>query len=87
MTETKMTIEKIEDTDHAAGVSLTRRRLLAGSLGATVGGLIAADAVLGQEHVHVAQANTAASHGTLSGSLSNRIYSVNPTFPDMADMA
>jgi nitrite reductase (NO-forming) len=70
--------------------TVSRRSLLAGSVGA-VGGLLAADAALAQHSGHAAAPAGAqmmsASHSTISGSLSNRIYSLNPTHPDMADIA
>ncbi len=66
---------------------LSRRTLLAGSVGA-VGGMMVADAAVAQHATHEATARVVpASHATMSGSLSNRIYSVNPTHPDMADIA
>jgi nitrite reductase, copper-containing len=76
---------------------ISRRSVLVGSVGA-VGGLVAADAALAQaggahaDHaggVQTAQAAEmqAAQHRTYPGSLSNRIYSVNPIHPDMADIA
>ena len=68
-------------------VSISRRNLLVGSVG-TVGGLIAADAAFGQHPVHTAETRQmVASHDSMGGSLSNRIYSVNPAHPDMADIA
>lgn len=82
-----------EDNDTKSDVEttrLSRRSMLAGSVGA-VGGLIAADSALAQHAAHAPAAQTAklmpASHATMSGSLSNRIYSLNPTHPDMADIA
>jgi nitrite reductase (NO-forming) len=69
---------------------VSRRSLLAGSVGA-VGGLLAADSALAQHAAHGTATQTAqlmpASYATISGSLSNRIYSLNPTHPDMADIA
>ncbi len=73
----------IEDTaaDHPTGIS--RRSLLAGTVG-TVGGLVAASGANAQSHAHGTQM---AEHRSYSGSLSNRIYSVNPVHPSMADIA
>ncbi|MFC3725764.1 copper-containing nitrite reductase [Neoaquamicrobium sediminum] len=74
--------------------SISRRRLLVGSVGA-VGGLVAAEAALAQTAgAHSAHKGGApadgtqmAQHRTYPGSLSNRIYSINPVHPDMADIA
>ena len=74
--------------------SISRRRLLVGSVGA-VGGLVAAEAALAQtagaHSAHKGGAPTdgtqMAQHRTYPGSLSNRIYSINPVHPDMADIA
>lgn len=73
-------------------VSLSRRNLLVGSVGATVGGLLVADAARAQTHnAHTTAGSvdrtTTSSHASHTGSLSNRIYSVNPAHPDMADIA
>lgn len=73
-------------------VPISRRTLLTGSIGATVGGLLVADAARAQSHdAHGAAQSidrtATASHASHSGSLSNRIYSVNPVHPDMADIA
>ena len=73
---------------------ISRRSLLVGSVGA-VGGLMAAEMALAQaSHTHGTHggANTVdrmatGSHANHSGSLSNRIYSINPAHPDMADIA
>lgn len=66
---------------------MSRRSVLAGSVGA-VGGLLAADAALAQQGDGMQAGHVMpASHATQSGSLSNRIYSLNPTHPDMADIA
>lgn len=69
---------------------LSRRSLIVGSVGA-IGGMLAADAALAQHADHAAGQPAAklmpAAHSTPSGSLSNRIYSVNPAHPDMADVA
>jgi nitrite reductase (NO-forming) len=68
-------------------VSLSRRSLIVGSVGATMGGLVAVDAARAQAHGTSAPTQLVAGHSTMGGSLSNRIYSVNPTHPDMADIA
>ncbi len=65
---------------------LSRRTLLAGSVGA-VGGLMVADVASAQHAGHGAGQVMPTSHATMSGSLSSRIYSLNPTHPDMADIA
>lgn len=66
---------------------ISRRSLLAGAAGvAAVGGIAAATPLRAQDAAHEVDPQTVASH-THSGSLSNRIYSVNPTRPDMADIA
>src|SRR5690606_2294769 len=70
-------------------ISISRRNLLVGSVGATVGGLLAADAAMAQSHgAHGAVDHIATgSHAHHSGSLSNRIYSINPMHPDTVDIA
>lgn len=70
-----------EAADHPTAI--TRRSLLAGTVG-TVGGLVATSAANAQSHAHGTQM---AEHRSYSGSLSNRIYSVNPVHPSMADIA
>ncbi len=60
---------------------VSRRAIIAGSVGA-VGTLIAADAL-----AQGTGPTRPASHASHGGSLSNRIYSVNPTHPDGADIA
>lgn len=67
--------------DHPTGIS--RRSLLAGTVG-TVGGIVAASGASAQSHAH---GTSMAEHRSYSGSLSNRIYSVNPAHPSMADIA
>jgi len=62
---------------------ISRRSLLVGSVGA-IGGLAAASSANAQSHAHGMQM---AEHQGHSGSLSNRIYSVNPVHPGMADIA
>lgn len=77
------------DLDDAAvrpGSGLSRRGLLTGTAGLTLGAVLTAPAALAQ-HAHGA-AGAPAAHGSLApGALGNRIYSVNPTHPDMADIA
>ncbi len=70
-----------ETVDHSTGIS--RRSLLAGTVG-SVGGLVAVSAANAQSHAH---GTSMAEHRSYSGSLSNRLYSVNPTHPSMADIA
>src|SRR5690606_31731178 len=92
----KRTAAKSEQTT-GEEISVSRRSLLVGSVGATVGGLLTAEA-MAQSGAHtghtsgaeVAQSSgvqTAERHRTYPGSLSNRIYSVNPIHPAMADIA
>lgn len=75
--------------DQAAGEgnSISRRSLLAGSVGATVGGLVTAEAARAQAGGAHAAHSQATQHRTYSGSLSNRIYRLNPVHPEMADIA
>lgn len=91
-------MKRIEEMKVAAlkeDVSISRRNLLAGSVGAAVGGLLVADAARAQTHAGHGTSGAATgmdrtvsgSHTSHSGSLSNRIYSVNPVHPDMADIA
>lgn len=72
---------KDDAADHPTGIS--RRSLLAGTVG-TVGGIVAASGASAQSHAH---GTSMAEHRSYSGSLSNRIYSVNPAHPSMADIA
>jgi|GEM_PF-1039270 nitrite reductase (NO-forming) len=73
--------------------SLSRRSLLVGSASATFGGLMTAEAMAQSGHPAPGHAASPASgmagaaHGSHSGSLSNRLYSVNPVHADMADIA
>lgn len=72
-------------------ISISRRNLLAGSVGAAVGGVLVANAATPQAHAAhgtaPAAGPAAAGHANHSGSLSNRIYSINPAHPNMADVA
>ena len=72
-------------------VAISRRSMLVGSVGATVGGLLATDALLAEVHAAHATPPKAdvghGSHDSHPGSLSNRIYSVNPAHPGGADIA
>lgn len=70
-----------ENLRHAGGVS--RRSLLAGTAGLTIGGMLGAPAALAQQG---RAAGPSAHHGH-SGTMSDRIYSVNPSNPRMADIA
>ncbi|MHA6688610.1 copper-containing nitrite reductase [Mesorhizobium sp. A556] len=72
--------------------SISRRGLLVGSVGATIGGLITAEALAQsggtQPAAHAGHSGVqVAEHRSYPGSLSNRIYSVNPIHPEMADIA
>jgi len=85
-------IEKKHEAAPDEDVSISRRNLLVGSVGATVGGLLAADAARAQSHgghgaAQAADRTATSSHANHSGSLSSRIYSVNPLHPDRADIA
>jgi len=77
-------------TDEASGAenspSLSRRNLLMGSAGLTLGGVLSAPAALAQ-HGHAAGPGQYQHGAGASASLSNRIYNVNPVHPDMADIA
>jgi len=66
---------------NVGGVS--RRSLLAGTAGLTIGGILGAPSALAQRG---GAAGPSAHHGH-SGTMSNRIYSVNPSNPQMADIA
>jgi nitrite reductase (NO-forming) len=74
-------------SEHESKNSISRRHLLVGSVGATVGGIAAASPALAQQVEQEIDPQTVASHMPQGGSLSNRIYSVNPMHPDMADIA
>jgi nitrite reductase (NO-forming) len=63
--------------------SVSRRAMLAGTAGMTIGGFLAAPAALAQQG---RAAGPPVHHGH-SGTMSDRIYSVNPSRPDMADIA
>jgi len=70
--------------------SINRRSMLLGSVGATVGGLLAGDAILTEARAADAAPPPApgnGSHAGHAGSLSNRIYSVNPAHPGGVDIA
>ena len=81
-----MTDKKEEPTPKPeAGTNLSRRSLLAGSAGLTFAGALGSQAVA-QEGGHAAhQQSTHMSHGT--GSLSGRLYQVNPGMPEHNDIA
>lgn len=69
-------------------VAISRRSMLVGSLGATVGGLLATDALLAEaQAAHATPPKADVGHGSHPGSLSNRIYSVNPAHPGGTDIA
>lgn len=61
----------------------SRRSLLAGTAGLTIGGMLSAPAALAQQGRTI---DPSAHHGH-SGTMSDRIYSVNPSHPQMADIA
>lgn len=72
------------ETDDAG---VNRRSLLIGSAGLTLGSVLSAPPAFAQ-HRHGSAAPDLDSHEAHgSASLSNRIYSVNPVDPDMADIA
>ena len=64
------------------GSGLSRRNLLVGTAGVTVGTVIGTSAAIAQTD----PAGTA-SHGRPSASLGNRIYSANPDHPGLADVS
>jgi nitrite reductase (NO-forming) len=67
------------------GRDISRRNMLAGSAGMTAAGLLSAPSAQAQSgHNHGARVYNAAHE---MGTLSNRIYTVNPTAPDLADIA
>ncbi|WP_051609276.1 copper-containing nitrite reductase [Fodinicurvata fenggangensis] len=70
--------EETDDTPTRTGVS--RRGVLAGTAGLGLGSLLGASPALAQKQGHVQLAE----HG---GTMSDRLYSVNPKHPDMADIA
>lgn len=74
--------DQVRETGRATkGVS--RRSLLAGTAGLTIGGILSAPAALAQQG---RAAGPSAHHGP-SATMSDRIYSVNPSHPQMADIA
>lgn len=74
--------DQVQETVRAIkGVS--RRSLLAGTAGLTIGGMLGAPAALAQQG---RAAGPSAHHGP-SATMSDRIYSVNPSHPQMADIA
>ena len=95
MSEKKIAV-KSEKTDGDQN-TVSRRSLLVGSVGATVGSLLTAEALAQSGGAHTGHTGGAeaaqsggvqmARHRTYPGSLSNRIYSVNPIHPTMADIA
>ena len=88
-----MSREEINDTNvpeggsdqapqQAHGHGLSRRNLLVGSAGLTVGSMVGASAATAQSGQTGAE-----SHGNPSASLGNRIYSANPEHPNLADIS
>ena len=67
------------------GSALSRRNLLTGSAGLAAGSMLGVPAALAQQHGHDGLA--ARGHPHYGGSLSERVYSVNPLHPEMADIA
>lgn len=61
---------------------LSRRNLLVGTAGMTVGSMVGASAAMAQS-----ESSGAASHHQHSASLGNRIYSANPEHPGLADVS
>lgn len=78
--------DRVDSTPHAVANAVSRRNLLIGSVGAAVGGLVT-NAAMAQQAEQTTDRSLVASRMTHTGSLSNRIYSVNPTHPEMADIA
>lgn len=68
--------------DHVASKLLDRRSLLAGSAGLGLGALLGAPPALAQHNHRMVVADH-----DYAGTMSDRIYSVNPVHPDMADIA
>ncbi|UYQ71155.1 copper-containing nitrite reductase [Pelagibacterium flavum] len=68
--------------DHVASKLLDRRSLLAGSAGLGLGALLGAPPALAQHNHRMVVAD----HDH-AGPMSDRVYSVNPVHPDMADIA
>lgn len=63
--------------------SVSRRTLLAGSAGLTIGGMLGAPSALAAHR----QTTAPTGHHGHSGIMSDRIYSVNPSHPELADIA
>ncbi|UYQ72635.1 copper-containing nitrite reductase [Pelagibacterium flavum] len=68
--------------DHEPSKLLDRRSLLAGTAGLGLGALLGAPPALAQ-HNH----RTLVAEHDFTGTLSDRVYSVNPVHPEMADIA
>ena len=89
----KKNLENLQSTTGHQENPISRRSLLMGSVGATGGGLMATEAMAqsgtqaGAHGSHATAGTQASAHGTHSGSLSNRIYSINPAHPGSADIA
>lgn len=82
MTDKRERPESEVATNGDAPAGLSRRKLLVGGAGIALGGLATAPALAqGARTLKVAE------HDAYSGSLSNRIYSVNPAEPSVADIA
>lgn len=86
------TTDKTRATAVEDDTSISRRQMLVGSVGASLGGLLVADAAWAQSRAAGSEAPSGdravtGGHASHSGSLGNRIYSVNPAHPDIADIA
>jgi nitrite reductase (NO-forming) len=71
-------------TSRRPGRDISRRHLLAGSAGLTAASVMAPTALAQTSHLDGGRVYGAAHE---MGTLSNRIYSVNPTTPEIADIA
>lgn len=76
------------DTTDRQRRMVSRRAILAGSAGLMLGAALASPAALAQQAGGAAAAGAHAGHGDLAAaSLSNRLYTVNPSHPAGADIA
>jgi len=72
----------MDDVEDKSQRLVSRRAIIAGSVG-TVGGLLAAEALGQNGQVQIRPA----AHTMHGGTLGDRIYSLNPTHPESADIA
>ncbi len=80
---TKTPEDWLEQASHQQkGQGLSRRNLLVGTAGLTVGSMVATSQAVAQS-----ASSEAGSHGSPSASMSNRIYSANPDHPGLADVS